>query len=148
MTTPQKRTSLALLAAFNALDIDAILSHRSPGCMRHILPSSLNIAPTNNTEYAQQLQRLFPLFSNFELTLQDCVEDVPGCKVVLWLKARADTLVGEYVNEYMWTLDFDETGERIMRVHEFVDSAVQRDFWPKLEGALRELRRARLAEGE
>jgi hypothetical protein len=33
-------------------------------------------------------------------------------------------------------------------VHEFVDSAVQRDFWPKLEGALRELRRARLAEGE
>ena len=66
----------------------------------------------------------------------------------MWLKARADTLVGEYVNEYVWTLDFDETGERIQRVHEFMDSAVQRDFWPKLESALRELRRARVAEGE
>jgi ketosteroid isomerase-like protein len=148
MTSPQKRTSLALIAAFNKMDIDAILSHRSPGCMRHILPSSLNIAPTNNTEYEQQLQRLTLIFRNFELALQDIVEDVGSCRVVLWLKARADTIVGEYVNEYMWTLDFDETGERIIRVHEFVDSAVQRDFWPKLEGALREVRRVRRTEGE
>ena len=148
MTSPQKRTSLALIAAFNAMDIDAILSHRSPGCMRHILPSSLNIAPTNNTEYAQQLQRLFPIFSNFELTLQDCVEDREALRVVLWLKARADTLAGEYLNEYMWTLDFDETGERILRMHEFVDSAVQREFWPKLSGAMEELRKGRMVEGE
>jgi len=146
--TQQKRTALAVVAAFNAMDIDAIISHRSPGCMRHIQPSSLNIAPSNNTEYAQQLQRLTAMFQNFELSVQDVVEDREAFRVVLWLKARADTVVGEYVNEYVWTLDFDETGEKIVRMHEFVDSAVQREFWPKLEGAMRELRRARVVAGE
>lgn len=148
MTSPtqQKRTALAVISAFNAMDIDAIMAHRSPGCMRHILPSSLAIAPTNNTEYAQQLQRLILAFENFELSVQDCVEDREGCRVVLWLRARADTVVGEYVNEYVWTLDFDETGEKIVRMHEFVDSAVQRDFWPKLSGAMKELRRVQMAE--
>lgn len=125
------------MAAFNAMDIDAIISHRSPGCMRHILPSSLNIPPSNNTEYETHLERLIPIFENFNLTVQDVVEDREAHRIVMWLKARADTVVGEYHNEYMWTLDFDETGEKIMRMHEFVDSVVDREFWPKLSAAMK-----------
>ena len=100
----------------------------------------------NNTEYATQLQKLTAVFQNFTLTVHDVVEDREAHRIVMWLKARADTLAGEYVNEYMWTLDFDETGEKIIRMHEFVDTVVNREFWPKLSAALKELRRSQMAE--
>ena len=50
----------------------------------------------------------------------------------MWLTARSDTLAGDYVNEYMWTLDFDEAGEKIVWQKEFVDADVVRSFWPKV----------------
>jgi hypothetical protein len=145
-SSAQRQTALAVVAAFNKMDVDSIISHRSPGCMRHILPSSLNLAPMNNTEYATQLQKLVAIFLNFNLTVHDIVEDREAHRIVMWLKARADTLAGEYANEYIWTLDFDETGEKIIRMHEFVDAVVNRDFWPKLSAALKELKRTQMAE--
>jgi hypothetical protein len=144
--SPQRQTALAVVAAFNSMDVDAIISHRSPGCMRHILPSTLSLAPTNNTEYAIQLQKLTAVFLNFELTVHDIVEDRDARRLVMWLKARADTLAGEYVNEYMWTLDFDETGEKIVCMREFVDTIVNREFWPKVAGVLKEIRRKQMEE--
>lgn len=100
----------------------------------------------NNTEYQTQLQKLIAVFLNFNLTVHDIVEDRESHRIVMWLKARADTLVGEYVNEYMWTLDFDDTGEKIIRQHEFVDTVMNRDFWPKLSAALKEMRKSQMAE--
>ena len=145
-SSAQRQTALAVVAAFNSMDVETIISHRSPGCMRHILPSTLNLSPMNNTEYQTQLQKLIAVFSNFNLTVHDILEDREAHRIVMWLKARADTLVGEYVNEYMWTLDFDDTGEKIIRQHEFVDTVMNRDFWPKLSAALKEMRKSQMAE--
>lgn len=142
----QRQTALAVVDAFNKMDIEAIISHRSPGCMRHILPSSLNLTPTNNTDYEAHLDRLIPIFENFSLTIEDIIEDREAHRIVMYLKARADTLAGEYRNEYMWTLDFDETGDKIIRMHEFVDAVVNKEFWPKLSAAMKELRKAQMAD--
>ena len=57
----------------------------------------------------------------------------------MWLSARADTAAGEYVNEYMWTLDFDEGGKKILMQKEFVDTVVNKEFYPKLQAALKRL---------
>lgn len=54
----------------------------------------------------------------------------------MYLTARADTLAGQYVNEYQWTLDFDVAGTKIVKWTEFVDAVVNRDFWPKLKEAM------------
>jgi ketosteroid isomerase-like protein len=78
--------------------------------------------------------------------VHDIVEDRDARRLVMWLKARADTLAGEYVNEYMWTLDFDETGEKIVCMREFVDTIVNREFWPKVAGVLKEIRRKQMEE--
>ena len=56
----------------------------------------------------------------------------------MYLTARADTVVGEYVNEYVWFLTFDEAGEKIVESKEFVDTIMNRDFFPKLAKAMRE----------
>ena len=54
----------------------------------------------------------------------------------MWLSARADTVAGEYVNEYVWLLDFDEEG-RILGSKEFSDSVMEREFYPKLREAMK-----------
>ena len=69
--------------------------------------------------------------------VHDVVEDTAARRICMYLRARADTVVGEYVNEYMWTLDFDESGTKITKVNEFVDTVMNRDFWPKLQQAMK-----------
>ncbi|KAK4543483.1 hypothetical protein LTR36_005626 [Oleoguttula mirabilis] len=133
----QRQTAEAVVGAFNRMDNEAIISHRSPDCIRYILPSSLGLKPTNNDQYKSQLDKLKLIFHNFCLTINDVVEDEKARRICMWLSARADTAAGEYINEYMWTLDFDETGTKITKVNEFVDTVVNRDFWPRLSEAMR-----------
>ena len=77
------------------------------------------------------------MFHNYSLTCHDTTEDVPGRRIVMYLTARGDTDVGEYVNEYVWFLDFDESREQILGHKEFVDTIMNRDFWPKLAAAMK-----------
>ncbi|KAH9845793.1 Cytochrome-P450 [Teratosphaeria destructans] len=135
--SPQRATAEALVQAFNDMDIDRIIACRSRDCRRIILPASLRHPPTDNQQYERSLRQLKAIFHNFELTVRDWLEDVPARRIVMYLQARADTEAGEYVNEYMWTLDFDESGERVVRSTEFVDAVVNVQFWPKLAAAMR-----------
>lgn len=133
----QRQTADKLVAAFNRMDIDTIISLRSPECMRHILPASMGHAATTNEQYQASLEKLKVIFHNFELTPHDIIEDKEACRICMYLTARADTLAGEYVNEYMWTMDFDAAGEKIVNWTEFTDSVVNRDFWPKLQASMK-----------
>ena len=44
-------------------------------------------------------------------------------------------MAGEYVNEYMWLLEFDKAG-MILESREFSDSVMEREFFPKLKEAM------------
>ena len=139
--TPQRITADKLVDAFNSMSISSIISLRTPECMRQILPYSLNLKAQSNEAYRQHLQSIKPAFQNFSLTLYELVEDTAARKIVMHLKARADTAAGEYANEYIWTLHFDEEG-RIDDQKEYVDVGVNRDFYPKLLKALSGLKSA------
>jgi hypothetical protein len=136
--TQQRQTSDKLIAAFNSMDIPTIMSLRSPACMRHLLPRSMNLSSQDNAAYEKTLYSLASVFRNFNLDVHEVVEDVAERKVVLWLSARADTAAGEYLNEYMWVLEFDESGEKVVQSKEFVDTVMQREFWPKLQESMRQ----------
>lgn len=138
--TQQRQTADKLVAAFNSMDIPTIMSLRSPTCMRHLLPKSMKLPPQDNTAYERLLHSLKMVFHNFSLDVHEVIEDVEARKVVMWLSARADTAAGEYVNEYMWVLAFDETGEKVVEVKEFVDAVMQREFWPQLQDSMRKAR--------
>ena len=135
--TRQRQTADALVAAFNAMDVPAIIALRSPTCMRQILPATMNIPHTANDAFRDHLNSLTTIFQNFELTCHELVEDVAARKIVMWLTARADTAAGGYVNEYIWTLEFDAVGEQIVWQKEFVDASMVRDFWPKLRESVK-----------
>ncbi|KAI5357575.1 Putative NTF2-like domain superfamily protein [Septoria linicola] len=143
--SPQRTAAEAVVEAFNRMDIDAIISYRHEDCLRYILPAALGHKPQSNEVYRKSLEALKPIFHNFTLVLHDVVEDKEASRICMYLTARAETLAGQYINEYMWTLDFDGAGEKITKWTEFVDSVVNRDFWPKLKEAMSQYRQTRAA---
>ncbi|KAL8715724.1 MAG: hypothetical protein Q9220_000391 [cf. Caloplaca sp. 1 TL-2023] len=144
--SPQKRTALALVDAFNRMDVPAIVSHRTPDCLRHFHPCAMGTPPQNTAEYAKSLTSLHAIFQNFSLTLDEMIEDPAKRRICMWLSARADTAAGEYVNEYVWLLDFDESGTKIVRTKEYSDSLMARDFFPKLKEAMGKQKAKKAAE--
>ena len=133
--TVQRRTAESLVEAFNNMDVDKIVSFRSPECTNQILPRSIKQPLQANADYEKRLRFLNPIFRNFSLTVQDILEDVQARRICMWLYAQADTAAGEYLNEYVWILHFDETGEKILSQKEYVDTAMQKEFYPKLREA-------------
>ncbi|PPJ55987.1 hypothetical protein CBER1_03584 [Cercospora berteroae] len=99
--SPQRLTAETLVEAFNRMDIDAIISYRHQDCLRHILPAALGHKAQTNDEYRKSLQALKPIFHNFTLLVHDIVEDKEARRLCIYSTARADTLAGEHVNEYM-----------------------------------------------
>ena len=143
--TLQRKTADALVDAFNSMSISNIIALRTPDCKRTILPYSLQYPPQSNKEYASSLRAIIPAFRNFSLTVYEIIEDVQQKKIVMHLKARADTAAGEYLNEYMWILKFDDK-DMIEDQKEYVDVGVNRDFFPKLQKALKGMKEGKKNE--
>ncbi|KAI4183760.1 MAG: hypothetical protein LQ346_006242 [Caloplaca aetnensis] len=139
----QRQTALALVDSFNRMDVPAIIDARTPGCLRHLYPSAMAQAPQDTASYAKSLTSLHAIFQNFSLTIDELIEDTANNRICMWLSARADTAAGEYINEYVWLLDFDESGKKIVRTKEYSDAVMARDFFPKLRTAMKEEQRSR-----
>lgn len=132
----QRRTALSLVESFNRMDVPAIVDARDPSCLRHFYPTAMAQPPQDTSTYRKSLTSLHAIFQNFSLTVDELIEDPDNHKICMWLSARADTAAGEYVNEYVWLLDFDESGTKILNTKEFSDSVMARDFFPKLKQAM------------
>jgi hypothetical protein len=144
MVSKERQTANALVAAFNSMDIDTISALRTPDCQRVFLPSSLGYAPQSNDTYRANLMAMESVFTSFQITVNDVLEATSDSalggegkkKIVMYVTARGDTAVGEYRNEYVWKMSFEEGGERICEWSEFVDVGVSRDFMPKLKAGI------------
>ncbi|KAL8825127.1 MAG: hypothetical protein Q9170_007920 [Blastenia crenularia] len=143
----QRRTALSLVESFNRMDVSAIVGARDPSCLRHFYPTAMGQEPQDTKTYAKSLTSLHAIFQNFTLTIDELIEDTANHRICMWLSAKADTAAGEYINEYVWLLDFDESGQKIIRTKEFSDSLMARDFFPKLKEAMSK-QRAKKAGGE
>lgn len=132
----QRQTAEALVKAFNEMDVDAIVSFRDPKALRHLIPESMGNKPQDNDTYARSLKQIRTVFTDFSLTVNDILEDRDGRRICLWATARGNSAAGHYVNEYVWLLDFDETGTKILGSKEYSDTIMARDFFPKLQAAM------------
>ncbi|KAJ3577436.1 hypothetical protein NPX13_g3131 [Xylaria arbuscula] len=93
---------------------------------------SLGRPPMNNAEYKAYFSPLMPLFQEFTVTINDLVEDEKENKVVMWAKSTATTAIGPYANEYVIILHMNESGDKIAKFIEFVDSQFSATFFAKL----------------
>lgn len=134
----QRKTALAVVEAFNKKDIATIMSHRSPDCVRYYYPKSMGYPPQDNESYGRSLHRLATIFDDFSLAIDEIVEDREARTMCLWLTAKAGSKAGLYQNDYVWLWDFDETGTKIVRSKEFSDAVQNKEFYPKLQAAMRQ----------
>jgi hypothetical protein len=145
MVSKERQTANTLVTAFNSMDIDTISALRTPNCQRVFLPSSLGYAPQSNYTYHASLMAMKSIFTSFHITVNDVIEETSDSewseegrkkKIVMYVTARGDTAVGEYKNEYVWKMAFEDGGKRICEWSEFVDVGVSRDFMPKLKAGV------------
>lgn len=148
MSSRERQTADALVAAYNAMDIPGIISLRTPDCQRVFLPSSLKYPPQSNTFFAQNLTAISQIFTSFHITVDDVIEGLSsdGSKrIVMYVSAFGESPVGEYRNQYVWKMGFTGDGALIREWSEFVDVGVAQEFYPKLKGEM--IRRAAVREG-
>jgi hypothetical protein len=137
MPSKQRQTADAIAAAFSSMDIPTLMLHRAPTCTRNFLPASLGYPPQTNEQYEAQLTTMATIFTSFNVTVSDVIEDLEAKKIVMFVSARGDTPIGEYRNEYVWKMEFEEKGEKVGKWTEFVDVGMVRDFYPKLVGEMK-----------
>jgi ketosteroid isomerase-like protein len=128
----QKATARALIDAYNAWDIEAIMENRSPHCQQQALPSSMGKPAKDNVDYRRYFESIMPLFSNFTITVHQEFHDPDARMSFMHASSAADTKIGPYTNEYALSLSFTEDGTEITKIDEFVDSAYSAKFFAKL----------------
>jgi hypothetical protein len=134
-----KATALAMVSAFNAMDLNAIMSDswRSPSCVLQYLPLSLERPSLTNDQFKEYFAPRMPTFSNPRITVNDIVVDEKERKVWVWASGTADNVVGPYRNEYVIMMRCGEDG-RAEWIGEFLDSYSTLNFGPKLSKYLEE----------
>ncbi|SPO05375.1 uncharacterized protein DNG_08062 [Cephalotrichum gorgonifer] len=123
------------LAAFNTNTPEGTIALRSPDCKHHVLPKSAGHPVRSNEEYRDFISPGFQIMKPFIIKLADGVPpiiDEEQRKVTLYLASSAETPIGPYVNEYVFTLRTNDSGTEIVEVVEFIDSAYTAEFMTKI----------------
>ncbi len=82
-----------------------------------------------------------------KLKIHEVVHDAARSKAVVYAVSRADTPFGDWTNEYAVFFTFDESGQRIAKIEEMVDSAFLNDFFPKFQNFLKEQQQQGVNQG-
>lgn len=124
------QTALAFLDSFKTLDYERNVSLRTPDCIHTFGPTSLKITEKTNEQFAAHLKSLQPKIVGIPVTPKQIFE-AKG-QVVIWatgegkfrdeVKALDPTADWTYYGEYMFVFTFNEEGDKIKHVLEFLDS--------------------------
>ncbi|MCJ1263672.1 hypothetical protein MMC22_003542 [Lobaria immixta] len=124
------------IKAVQNLDLDGQIAPRLPDCIQQFSPKSLGLAkPLNSEEFRHAAAGWFPEFKNFKFDVHNIITDTESQKVVLQANGSADTIVGPYINEYVFILHATEDGTKLKLVEEFFDSLKSVEWLEKLKAA-------------
>ena len=148
MASIQHSIALAFLQSFQQLDADSNLALRTPGCRHVMAPASLNYPPSmTNEQWAAHLSSLKPIVSTFPVTAKELFEDDGSNQVTIWATSNAtfreeakdedSGLNWSYHGEYIFILLFNQAGDKIERIVEFLDSKKAAEVGVLIERARR-----------
>ncbi|KAK4692358.1 hypothetical protein P7C71_g4828, partial [Lecanoromycetidae sp. Uapishka_2] len=128
-------TAQSAIESYNKWDKSVILAVRAPDCIHQILPASTLQPPMNNEAYSGFLDIILPIFRDMHLTVHDATVDEVEKRVVMHASSKGRTDVGEYGNEYMFSMWMTDDGKMVKRLEEFADSKYSKDYFDKLRAA-------------
>ncbi|TKA81681.1 hypothetical protein B0A55_01345 [Friedmanniomyces simplex] len=115
----------------------ATMSYRAPECEHAMLPSTLGLGTNkkNNDEWAAHFKRLDGIVTDAKTTVHEYLAVPSERRAVCRTSLDADTPVGRYRNDYVWFFTFDETGQKVVSITEFLDSKAGAELLGKLTEA-------------
>jgi hypothetical protein len=133
MSSTNQKTALKFLDAFETLSSD-LLTLRTPTCCHTFAPVSIT-PPTHldNAKFEAHLNRLREVIRSFPVKAKEIMEDQAQNRVIVWATSRAEFfdelrdngIPNEewmFESEYVWFFTLDQSGEKIERIVEFLDS--------------------------
>lgn len=134
------QTALSFLSNLEGLvdGPESFNTGRTPDAVHHILPASLQVPPMNNTGMLGLIEVTFPGLTSFKAELVGSVEDAivieeKKRKVVIHATGNGVTSVGNYAQEYTFTILTTNDGRQVKESWEFLDSAFALE-WQKITG--------------
>jgi ketosteroid isomerase-like protein len=140
MSSKKLETAKRYMGHFATLDMEVLKETLSEDFEQIFAPASINPpGPFDKAGFLQHHEKLIEVMSGFPVTVKEYIVGEKG--VVVWATAKTqwrpelvDSDGWEYQGEYVFMLDMDESGEKITRIVEFLDSKATAD---KLVGLLK-----------
>ncbi|KIW72682.1 hypothetical protein, variant [Phialophora macrospora] len=130
MTSKQRQIALAFLDTFESLDYEANLALRTIDCRHSFAPASLGIGEKSNEQFESHLKSLQKTIEGIPVTAKQIFEG--NNQITVWAtsdtkfkavaKARDPDLDWTYQGEYIFIFTFNDAGDKIQHILEFLDS--------------------------
>ncbi|ROW15308.1 hypothetical protein VPNG_03042 [Cytospora leucostoma] len=128
----RREIAIEVIEAYRSWDIERIMAYRTDDCTQEVIPKSLKQTPQDNATYRKYFASIVPLFQDFQPTIHEIVEDERENKAFIWVSSKGETVIGPYGNEYTILLYFNDAGDKVEKIVEFVDSAYTKEFFTRL----------------
>ncbi|CZR67671.1 uncharacterized protein PAC_17570 [Phialocephala subalpina] len=135
MVSTRYSTAMKFFKAADDVDLLGLMAIRSPTCLHYFAPtaSSGPRPPLDNTTYEAHMNQFGAVAQAFPMTIKEIMEDQTQNRVMIWAtggatwkdEAMDSGLSAEewkFEGEWMFIFSMDESGEKIDRVVEFVDT--------------------------
>ncbi|KAI1187485.1 hypothetical protein F5B17DRAFT_399699 [Nemania serpens] len=128
-------TANAFARSYDEWTVESALRIRTSDCTHQVHPASLQRPCMTNDGLAASFESIKKLYQGYKITVREdeTLVDVENRSVVLHADGTADTILGPFRNEYIFILKMDESGSKVRRVEEFVDSAAVVDLVPRIK---------------
>jgi hypothetical protein len=130
MASKQRQTALAFLNTFDNLDYEANIALRTTDCRHSFAPASLGIGEKNNEQFESHVKSLQNIIEGIPVTPKQVFEG--NNQITVWAtsetrfkevaKASAPDLDWTYQGEYIFIFTFNDAGDKIQHIVEFLDS--------------------------
>lgn len=133
MESERLQTAKKYIKHFETLDGDLLASVLAPDYTHHFAPASLAFpGPFTRKQFLEHSAVLRRVMTGFPVYAREYVESESSNQVTVWATARPlfkeevlrdeDREKWEFQGEYVFLIWMDETGEKIIRTVEFLDS--------------------------
>ena len=145
------QTALSYIDAFKTLSSDSFLAVMAPTAIQEFAPASITPpGPMDPTGFANHISKLSNVLAGFPVYPKEIYENEEKRQVTLWCtslaifrdEVRDDSFTDaewSYRGEYIFILTMDESGEKIVRVIEFLDSSGTQRLWELMARAKKNL---------
>lgn len=134
MESKRLQTAKKYISHFETLDSDILASVLAPDHTHQFAPASLALpGPFTREQFLEHSAGLRRVMTGFPVHAEEYVESESSNQVTVWATARPrfrdevlrdeeDSKEWEYEGEYVFMFWMDETGDKIVRTVEFLDS--------------------------